>query len=136
MWAYKDVGSEGLVSAAPDSPWMRRVQGIIAKKARLGVDHWGSLDTEIRHVMGPIEETFAKEYPDYDPFPWGQQSWITTLVRNILLAEPMVEEFGRCFADVSSAATARDLAGSFRLENCVVRERLADVLATAARQPA
>ena len=75
--------------------------------------------------MAPIEETFAKEYPDYDPFPFGQESWITTLVRNILLAEPMVEEFGRCFTDVTSAATARDLAGSFRLENCVVRERLA-----------
>ena len=84
--------------------------GIMAKKARLGVDHWGSLDTEIRHIMAPIEETFAKEYPEFDPFPFGQQSWISTLVRNILLAEPMVEEFGRCFADVTSAETARDLA--------------------------
>jgi len=135
MWAYKDVGAEGLVAAAPDSPWRQRVRGIMAKKARLGVDHWGSLDTDIRHILGPIEETFAKEYPDYDPFPFGQQSWISTLVRNILLAEPMVEEFGRCFADIDSAATARDLAGSFRLENCVVRERLASVLSAAARQP-
>jgi endoglucanase len=136
MWAYKDVGQEGLVSAAPESPWIHRVAGVIAKKARLGVDHWGSLDTGVRHILGPIEETFAKEYPDYDPFPWGQESWISTLVRNILLAEPMVEEFGRCFADVDSAATARDLAASFRLENCVVRERLASVLSAAARQPA
>jgi aryl-phospho-beta-D-glucosidase BglC (GH1 family) len=136
IWAYKDIGAEGLVSAAPDSPWMQRVRGIVAKKARLGVDHWGSLDTGIRPIMAPIEETFAKEYPDYDPFPFGQESWITTLVRNILLAEPMVEEFGRCFTDVTSAATARDLAGSFRLENCVVRERLARVLSEFAGQPA
>ena len=27
----------------------------------------------------------------------------------------------------------RDLAGSFRLENCVVRERLADILSAAAQ---
>ncbi len=136
IWAYKDVGAEGLVSAAADSPWRQRVGGIMAKKARLGVDHWGSLDTEIRHIMAPIEETFAKEYPEFDPFPFGPESWISTLVRNILLAEPMVEEFGRCFADVTSAETARELADSFRLENCVVRERLAGVLAAAARQPA
>jgi endoglucanase len=99
------------------------------------VDHWGSLDTGIRHIMTPIEETFGKEYPDFDPFPFGQESWISTLVRNILLAEPMVDEFGRCFEDVTSAQTVRDLAGSFRLDNCVVRERLASVLSAAARQP-
>ena len=135
IWAYKDVGGEGLVSAAPDSPWRERIRDVMAKKARLGVDHWGSLDTEIRHIMTPIEETFAKEYPDFDPFPFGQLSWISTLVRNILLAEPMVDDFGRCFADVTRAETARELADSFRLENCVVRERLAAVLSASARQP-
>lgn len=107
----------------------------MAKKARLGVDHWGSLDTEIRHIMTPIEETFAKEYPDFDPFPFGQLNWISTLVRNILLAEPMVDDSGRCFADVTRAETARELADSFRLENCVVRERLAAILSAGARQP-
>ena len=135
IWAYKDVGGEGLVSAAPDSPWRERIGDVMAKKARLGVDHWGSLDTEIRHIMTPIEETFGKEYPDFDPFPFGQLNWIMTLVRNILLAEPMVDDFGRCFADVTRAETVRELADSFRLENCVVREPLAAVLSASARQP-
>jgi hypothetical protein len=31
--------------------------------------------------------------------------------------------------------TARELADSFRLENCVVRERLAGILSASARQP-
>jgi endoglucanase len=105
----------------------------MAKKARLGVDHWGSLDTEIRHIMTPIEETFTKEYPDFDPFPFGQLPWITTLVRNILLAEPMVDDFGRRFADVTRVETVRELADSFRLENCAVRERLAGILSASAR---
>jgi endoglucanase len=135
VWAYKDVGGQGLVSAAPDSPWRRRIGAVMAKKARLGVDHWGSLDTQIRHIMTPIEETFAKEYPDFDPFPFGQLSWIETLVRNILLAEPMLDDFGRCFTDVTSAATVQQLAGSFSWENCVIRERLADILSASARQP-
>lgn len=135
VWAYKDVGAQGLVSVAPDSPWRARVGEVMAKKARLGVDHWGTLDAGIRHVMAPIEETFAKEYPDFDPFPFGQLNWISTLVRNILLAEPMVEDFGRCFADVSRAETTVELADSFRLENCVVREPLADVLSASAGRP-
>jgi len=58
-----------------------------------------------------------------------------TLVRNILLAEPMLDDFGRCFADVSRGETTGELADSFRLENCVVRRRLADVLAASARRP-
>ena len=58
-----------------------------------------------------------------------------TLVRNILLAEPMLDDFGRCFTDVTRAETARELADSFHLENCVVRERLAGILSAAARQP-
>jgi endoglucanase len=129
IWAYKDLGAEGLVSAAPDSPWIERIRDVLAKKTRLGVDSWGTLDAGIRPIMAPIEETFAKEYPDFDPFPFGQANWIMTLVRGILLAEPMVEDFGRCFADVTDAGTVRELADSFKLENCVIREPLAAVLA-------
>jgi endoglucanase len=133
VWAYKDIGTQGLAYAAPDSPWLVRIHDIILKKARLGVDSWGSLDTGIRPIMTPIEETFAREYPGFDPFPWGQASWLMTLVRGIMLAEPMVEEFARCFADVTSTTTAVELAESFALENCVIRTRLADILrATAA----
>jgi len=136
VWAYKDVGGQGLVSAAPGSPWRARLRELAAKKARLGVDSWGSVDTEVRHIMSPLEDTFAKEYPDFDPYPFGARNWLITLVRSIVLAEPLVEDFGRCFADVSDAATARELADSFRFENCVVRERLAEVLSASAREAA
>ncbi len=42
-------------------------------------------------------------------------------------------QFGRCFTDVARAETISELADSFRLENCVVRERLAAVLSASAR---
>ena len=135
VWAYKDVGGQGLAYAAPDSPWRERVREVMAKKARLGVDHWGSLDTGIRHIMTPVEETFAAEYPRFDPFPFGAASWVETLVRNIMLAEPLLDDFGRAFADVKRGETVWELADSFRLENCVIRDRLAEVLAAGARQP-
>jgi endoglucanase len=133
VWAYKDVGGQGLVYAAPGSPWRERVRDVMAKKARLGVDHWGSLDTGIRHIMTPIEETFSQEYPGFDPYPFGAKNWVMTLVRNIVLAEPMLDDFGQCFADVTRGETVHELADSFRLENCVVRERLASVLSAGAR---
>jgi hypothetical protein len=135
IWAYKDIGGEGVVSAAADSPWRERIRGITAKKARLGVDSWGSLDTGVRHIMAPIEETFRNEYPDFDPFPFGQDSWLTTLVRGIVLAEPMADEFGGCFTDITDEQTVIALADSFRLKNCVVRQRLAAILSASARGP-
>jgi len=49
-------------------------------------------------------------------------------VRHILLAEPLLEEFGACL----EGATAEDverMMGSFLFENCVQREELTDILA-------
>ena len=129
IWAYKDVGGQGLVSAAPDSPWRQRLQPITEKKARLGVDSWGSTDEHIRHIMAPIEETFAKEYPDYDPFPFGVGSWLQTLVRAIVLAEPMVKDFEKLFEGIDDDETVIALAESFKFENCIRRQRLAEVIA-------
>ncbi|NBE97711.1 hypothetical protein FE391_28645 [Nonomuraea sp. KC401] len=79
---------------------MRRVQPVQEKEARLGADAWGGTDARIRQVMDPIEELFDKEFPSFDPFPWGRRAWPRTLVRNIMLAEPMVGDFGRCFEGV------------------------------------
>ncbi|HEX3762431.1 MAG TPA: cellulase family glycosylhydrolase [Kofleriaceae bacterium] len=127
LWTYKDIGLQGLVYLPPDAPYLQRIAPVLAKKARLGVDAWGSLDTGIRHILEPIERTFRDEFPDFDPFPFGTQSWVHTLVRHILLAEPLVREFGRCFEGVSPAA-AEALADGFRFDRCRVRAPLAELL--------
>lgn len=131
IWTYKDIGLQGLVHAAPDSAYLRRIAPVLDKKARLGVDAWGSVDDGVRHILGPVEETFAKEFPDFDPFPFGQQQWLNVLVRHILLAEPLVRDFARCF-DGASTDELDDAAGSFALAACVRRERLCRLLAEAA----
>ena len=129
MWAYKDLGSEGVVSASPDSPWMRRIAPVTEKKARLGVDVWGSSDDKMRNIMDPVEATFAKEYPDFNPFPFGAQNWIQQLVRSILLAEPMIGDFEACFRNIGDDETVIALAESFAFDNCVKREKLAETIA-------
>ena len=44
LWLYKDIGLQGLVFAAADSPYMRLLKDFLAKKERLGADSWGGTD--------------------------------------------------------------------------------------------
>jgi hypothetical protein len=101
---------------------------IVEKKARLGVDARGGTDAKIRHVMEPLDRLFAEEYPDHEPFPFGTQREIEFLVRNILLAEPMVREYAELVRGMDEAGID-DLMRSFRFENCARREELASLLA-------
>lgn len=128
LWTYKDIGLQGVSVVDTDSPYLRRIRPILEKKARLGVDSWGSTDAGVREVLAPIEELLAREYPSFVPPPFGQKQWIHVLVRHILLAEPMVEDFARLFEGID-AETAVELAESFRFSRCLVREPLAEILA-------
>jgi endoglucanase len=127
IWTYKDIGLQGVVYTAPDSPWVERIRPIIEKKARLGVDAWGGTDAEIRDVMEPLERLLEREYPGYDPFPFGTQREIELLVRNILLAEPMLHEYGELFREMDETEIDA-MMRSFRFENCVQRTELARIL--------
>jgi endoglucanase len=131
LWTYKDIGLQGLVYADPVSPYVERIRDVVAKKTRLGADQWGSRDDGIRDVMEPLERLFQHEFPDYDPFPFGAQHQIERVVRFILLAEPLVEEFGRCFDGVRETDAIVALADSFKLENCQTRTRLLEIITTA-----
>jgi endoglucanase len=127
IWTYKDIGLQGVVYTAPDSPWGERIAPIIEKKARLGVDAWGGTDAKIRHIMGPLEEVFETEFPGYAPFPFGSKREIDLLVRNILLAEPILPEYAERFRGMDEGEID-DLMRSFRFEHCVKREELAGIL--------
>jgi len=63
----------------------------------------------------------------FDPFPFGMDNWVNTLVRHILLAEPLVDDFKACFQGVKPAEAAK-LADAFRLDACVRRARLLEIL--------
>jgi aryl-phospho-beta-D-glucosidase BglC (GH1 family) len=129
IWTYKDIGLQGVVSSAPDSPWRRLLAPFLEKKARLGVDSWGSVDTHIRPIMQPIEETFAREFPDYQPFPFGAQWLINRLVRHILLAEPLLPEFAALFKGMNTQ-DIDSLMQSFQWKNCQQRTELVKILST------
>jgi endoglucanase len=132
-WLYKDIGLQGLTYVAPESPWLRRIQSFVNKKARLGIDSWGGRDTHIRHILDPLEQTFATEFPDYKPAPFGSQTrQIKRLVCQILLAEALLPEFAELFRDMSETEID-EMMQSFLFKNCIVRQPLARTLADYAR---
>lgn len=127
LWTYKDVGMQGLVYLPSSNAYVEQIRPALAKKIRLGVDAWGGDDHNVRQILDPIEELFATEFPDFTPYPWGQRQWIATLVRNIVLAEPLVDDFARCFQGLSPE-DAEALAGCFAFEHCEQRAELARLL--------
>lgn len=131
LWTYKDIGLQGVVSADPGSDYMTRIAPFLEKKARLGVDSWGSTDEGVRGILQPIEDLFQTEFPDFQPYPWGARRWIHGHVRHVMLAEAMVGEFARSFEGVTPDE-AEHLADAFAFDHCTIREPLAAIL----RRPA
>lgn len=127
LWTYKDIGLQGLVSAAEDSAYLELIRPELETKARLGVDSWGGSDAGVRDVLDPIDAVFDREFPGYAPYPWGRQPHIAVLVRHILLAEPLAERFADRFRGVDPDR-ARELARAFRFGNTVQRGPLVDTL--------
>ncbi len=106
---------------------MTRIESVLAKKARLGVDAWGSTDEGVRHLLAPIETLFAREFPRFSPYPWGAPRWIAGHIRHVMLAEAMVDDFANAFSGVGPD-DAESLADAFAFSECVVRERLVAIL--------
>ena len=127
IWLYKDIGLQAAVHAAAGSPWVERLRPFLAKKARLGADAWSSRDVEIRHLLEPLEGTFAQEFPQFQPGPFGAQWLINRIVRHILLSEALLPEFAACFAGLSDAELD-ELLRSFLFQNCTMRQELATIL--------
>jgi endoglucanase len=99
----------------------------LAKKQRLGADSWGGTDEHIREVVGPLESLLAREFPDFNPYPWGAQKWAARLLRHILISEALIPEFAERFRGITPAE-ARQLARSFRWESCTRRLGLEQTL--------
>jgi aryl-phospho-beta-D-glucosidase BglC (GH1 family) len=127
VWTYKDIGVQGLVAVAPDSPWLRRTEAVRAKKVAVAADHWGMTTDGMRDVLEPLLTRFEREFPGYDPYPFGARRYVEQLVLSICFAEPLASEFARCFADTSDEELVA-LGACFAFANCTVQKDLCDVV--------
>jgi endoglucanase len=132
LWTYKDIGVQGLVKVAADSPWLTRTAPARAKKTAVAADSWGMTTDGMRDVLGPLLTRFAKEFPAYDPYPSGARRYVTQLVLNICFAEPLADEFAACFATASDEELVA-LGECFAFRNCVPDEALREVVALPSR---
>ena len=71
LWTYKDVGRQGLVSARPDSPYLKRFASFIGKKDRLAADKWGSDGEGPVEVDRPGAGSGRRGVPELRPLPVG-----------------------------------------------------------------
>jgi endoglucanase len=133
IWTYKDVGLQGLAYAAESGAYRKRFGELIDKKGRLGIDSWGSTDQEIPDVMEPVHNLVAKEFPNWQPYPWSARNSTDDLVRHLLFAQAMVGEYAERFRGLGDDELLA-LADSFRLDQCTRRDRLCDVLAANLRR--
>ncbi len=132
LWTYKDIGLQGVARVAPESPYLRRIAPVLEKKARLGVDSWGSTDAGVRELIAPFEELFRREFPGFAPYPWGADRWIAGHIRHVMLAEAMVDDYADAFRGVGPDG-AEALADAFSFSECVIRDGLAELLRASSR---
>lgn len=122
----------GLVYLRESSPYISLLVPFLKKKKALALDAWGASDDHLSPLFGQIEEFFRSNIPEEDqkryPWPvWKFEQWISRVIRNELLSEFLVPEWSRYFAALT-VEQLDDLGKSFALENCVLRERLNQVL--------
>ncbi|MBK8476110.1 MAG: glycoside hydrolase family 5 protein [Opitutaceae bacterium] len=128
IWLYKDMGLHAILHQRADTPYMQLVAPFLARKETLGADAWGSSDKNVRQVMQPLEDLFAKEFPTYEPYPSGQRRELRQFVRHMLISEALLPEYCALFKGKSEAELIA-LARSFRFENYGRRQPVEDILA-------
>jgi hypothetical protein len=132
LWTYKDVGLQGLVHIAPESPYHQHFADFMAKKHRLGAEAWGSPEGTIRALADPIEQLINNEFPDFVGRPFSTRQWMDVVLRHIVLGQPLVQEYAGLFRGLGDDDVLA-LANSFSLEQCVRRDWLLDALVEDAR---
>jgi len=134
IWTYKDIGYQGMVYLSPSTAWMKLLKPFLAKKAALGTDFWGRNDSkDIKDIYGPLfahlrdvvpAEFQKRRYPS--PL-WGIERHAERVLREMLMGEYLGYEMADLFRG-KTFEELDELAASFKLENCVQRSELNEIL--------
>ena len=76
----------------------------------------------------PVQDLVAREFPDFDPYPFGRFHFVRRLLLNIAVAEPMAQEYAELLRGLDDSELDA-LADSFAFASCQVRESLVAQLA-------
>lgn len=121
-----------MVYASSETPYMRLLKPFLDKKKRLGLDKWGRDDTHVGHIYETVIQHLTDEIPKQFlnsryPHHWGLRGHFNHMVRELLFSEILTKEYASYFTG-KSLHELDELAGSFKLENCVRRNGLNKIL--------
>lgn len=121
-----------MVYSKPDSAYMTHMKPWLEKKKRLGLDRWGRDDKHVARIYAPVIEHFREEIPEWIlkslyPPHWNLETHIHTKLRDILLSGILTREYA-CYFRGLSFEELDALAASFKLENCMERDGLNEIL--------
>jgi hypothetical protein len=86
------------------------------------------MTTDSMHdVLEPLLARFGREFPGYDPYPFGARRYVEQLVLNVCFAEPLADEFAACFAGASDEELVA-LGMSFAFGHCAEQKNLCEVV--------
>lgn len=124
----------GLAYVNPDSAWLKLLKPFIDKKRDLAIDSWAYDDAHLQEgLFKPLHDWFETNVPaQYSkkyPWQWRMHMHVFRGIRGITMAEYMIPEFADYFKD-KSFEELDELAASWKIENCVQRERLNSLLKT------
>ena len=122
----------GLAYVNPDSAWLKLLKPFIEKKRDLAVDSWAYDDAHLQDgLFKPLHDWFENNVPaQYSkkyPWQWRMHMHVFRGIRGITMAEYLVSEFADYFKD-KTFEELDELAASWKIENCVQRSRLNDLL--------
>ena len=86
----------------------------------------------MRDVLEPLLARFGREFPGYDPYPFGARRYVEQLVLSICFAEPLADEFAACFAGASDEELIA-LGMSFAFGNCIEQKDLCEIVTVVPR---
>ncbi|KAL2676426.1 hypothetical protein Neosp_010184 [[Neocosmospora] mangrovei] len=132
IWCYKDINVMGLAYVSPSSPWLKLLSPIIRKKRDLAVDSWAYDDAHLQEgLFGPLHKWFEDNVPAEHskkyPWQWRMHMHVFRGIRGITMAEYMISEWAEYFRG-KTFDELDELAASWKIENCVQRERLNELL--------
>lgn len=121
-----------MVYTDSDTPYMRLMKPFLDKKKRLGLDKWGRDDKHVGHIYEPVFQHLKDEIPEQFlnsryPHHWGLRGHVNHMIRELLFSEILTREYASYFKG-KSLRELDELAGSFKLENCVRRSGLNEIL--------
>ncbi|EGV62556.1 endo-1,4-beta-glucanase [Yamadazyma tenuis] len=133
IWVYKDIGYQGLTYVSPKSKWYQLFGEFFLKKKKLGLDRWGNnIDPEFAKLYADLEAHMKKNIPEKHhkaiyPHQWTINDYLYRVSKDMLFSQYAQHEFAELFVGLDFDELD-ELAASFKLENCLQRDELNQIL--------